>query len=214
MIHTVRACTSVHVGRTYWNKGRFVVLVCQIVNRQYFVDEDEHDERNLVDVAILNFNIRDHSVDVVSNRKIVESMKEKSHNAVIIWLSFKEMQHLMEVLKKTKKCVYVFNDSLIVWKLPKKNWDSLSGNSIFKHMCLFCFIVCRLRLTWKWKEVFCWFMMRSPWWFCRDPLRDSWHTFPQGWWGFSQLNEEVALSYNSFNSCNDVCIHWLLLFLP
>lgn len=84
MIHTVRACTSVHVGRTYWNKGRFVVLVCQIVNRQYFVDEDEHDERNLVDVAILNFNIRDHSVDVVSNRKIVESMKEKSHNAVII----------------------------------------------------------------------------------------------------------------------------------
>ena len=48
-----------------------------------FVETNEPDNNNFVEVAVVYFNVKDHSVSVVADKGIVKAIKEKSKAKVI-----------------------------------------------------------------------------------------------------------------------------------
>ena len=48
-----------------------------------FVETNEPDNNNFVEVAVVYFNVKDHSVGVVADKGIVKAIKEKSKAKVI-----------------------------------------------------------------------------------------------------------------------------------
>ncbi|XP_062605737.1 protein RRP5 homolog [Saccostrea cucullata] len=72
-------CTASYVGRSddkvvYKLTDHAVAAKCPVD----LMDDEDADNISSVDVAVLNFNLKDSSVDVVSNKEIVTAIKEKS----------------------------------------------------------------------------------------------------------------------------------------
>lgn len=51
----------------------------------YLVEEDETDNNNSVEVAVLNFSVKDNSISVVAKQDIVNAIKGKSKAKVNIF---------------------------------------------------------------------------------------------------------------------------------
>lgn len=51
----------------------------------YLVEEDETDNNNSLEVAVLNFNVKDNCISVVAKRDIVQAIKGKSKAKVNIF---------------------------------------------------------------------------------------------------------------------------------
>lgn len=52
---------------------------------RYLVEEDETDNNNSVEVAVLNFSVKDNSISVVTKQDIVNAIKGKSKAKVNIF---------------------------------------------------------------------------------------------------------------------------------
>lgn len=52
---------------------------------RYLVEEDETDNNNSVEVAVLNFSVKDNSISVVAKQDIVNAIKGKSKAKVNIF---------------------------------------------------------------------------------------------------------------------------------
>lgn len=69
-----------------WTANSLQIYVLYISFKlSYLVEEDETDNNNSLEVAVLNFNVKDNCISVVAKRDIVKAIKGKSKAKVNIF---------------------------------------------------------------------------------------------------------------------------------
>lgn len=69
-----------------WTANSLQIYVLYISFKlSYLVEEDETDNNNSLEVAVLNFNVKDNCISVVAKQDIVKAIKGKSEAKVNIF---------------------------------------------------------------------------------------------------------------------------------